>query len=60
MSQDWLKTAGYLETENQNLINFIYVPPKNTTQNNIPADAGYFIWSEIDLTDLKNQILQQK
>ena len=59
-SQDWLKTAAYLDTENQNSINYIYVSPKITTQNNIAADAGYFIRSEIDSTDLKNQILQQK
>ena len=52
-SQDWLKTGGYLDTEDQNSINYIYVPPKKTTQNNIPADAGHFIWSEIDSTDLK-------
>ena len=52
-SQDWLKTGGYLDTEDQDSINYIYVPPKKTTQNNIPADAGHFIWSEIDSTDLK-------
>ena len=47
------KNAGYLDTKNQELINYIYVPPKETFQNNIPADAGHFIRSEIDSTDLK-------
>ena len=59
-SQDWLKTAGYLNTEDQNSINYIFVPPKKTTQNNVPADADIFIRSEIYSTELKKQILQQK
>ena len=52
-SQDWLKTAGYLDTGDQKSINYIYVPSKKTNENNIPADAGHFIRSEIDSTDLK-------
>ena len=30
-SQDWLETAGYLDTENQESINYIYVPLKKNT-----------------------------
>ena len=59
-SQDLLKNAGYLDTENQESINYIYVPPKETFQNKIPADAGHFIWSEIDSTDLKKSNLATK
>ena len=33
---------------------------KKTPQNNIPADAGHFIWSEIDSTDLKKSNLATK
>ena len=29
-SQDWLKAAGYLDTDDQKSINYIYVPPKKT------------------------------
>ena len=59
-SQDLLKNAGYLDTENQESINYMYVPPKETFQNNIPADAGHFIRSEIDSTDLKKSNLVTK
>ena len=31
----------------------MFVPPKNVLKNNIPYDAGHFIRTEIDLTDLK-------
>ena len=60
ISQDWLKNAGYLDTENQEWINYINVPPKETPQNNIPADDGHFIQSEIDSTNLKKSDLATK
>ena len=28
ISKDWLKTAGYLDTKDQDKINYIIVPPK--------------------------------
>lgn len=59
-SPNWLKTAGYIDPENQESINYIYVPPKKPPQNNIPADACCFIWSEIDWTDLKKSNLTTK
>ena len=52
-SSDWLKSAGYLDTTDQKAINHIFVPPKKTEENNIPADAGHFIRSEIEITELK-------
>ena len=33
----------------------MFVPPKNETKNNIPADAGYFLRTEIDSTDFKTE-----
>ena len=59
-SQDWLKAAGYFDTEDQNSIHYIYVPPKKTNQNNIPADASHFIRSEVDSADLKKSNLASK
>ena len=56
----FLKTAGYLDTEDQNSINYIFAPPKKTTQNNIPANAGHFIQSERNSRDLKKTNLAKK
>ena len=53
ISTEWLKTAGYLDTKDQNKINYIFVPPKKETSNNIPADAAHFIRTEIDSTYFK-------
>ena len=34
----------------------MFLPPKSETQkNNIPADAGHFLRTEIDSTDFKNE-----
>ena len=39
----------------------MFVPPKNDTEkNNIPADAGHFLRTEIDSIDLKNENLTTK
>ena len=38
----------------------MFVPPKNEAKNNIPADAGYFLRTEIDSTDFKNENLTKK
>ena len=59
-SADWLKTAGYLDTKDQDAINYIFVPPKKTEENKIPTDAGHYIRSEIDATDLKKSNLASK
>lgn len=40
-STDWLKSAGYLDAKDQDVISYIYVPPKKTEQNKISADAGH-------------------
>ena len=53
ISTEWLKTAGYLDTKDQNKISYIFVPPKKETSNNIPADAAHFIRTEIDSADFK-------
>ena len=57
-----LKTAGYLDTKDQDKINYMFVPPKNKTKkkNNIPADAGHFLRTEIDSIDFKNESLTTK
>ena len=33
----------------------MFVAPKNETKNNIPADAGHFLRTEIDSKDFKNE-----
>ena len=33
----------------------MFVPPKNETKNDIPADAGHFSRTAIDSTDFKNE-----
>ena len=33
-SVQWLKSAGYLDTEDQRSINYIYVPPKGDKKKN--------------------------
>ena len=43
ISTEWLKTAGYLDTKDQDKINYIFIAPKTETSNNIPADAAHFI-----------------
>ena len=60
ISAEWLKTAGYLDTKDQDKINYIFVPPKKEDKNNIPGDAGHFIRNEIDSTDFKKENLASK
>ena len=60
ISADWLKTAGYLDTCDQDKINYIFVPPKKKTENKIPGDAGHFVRTEIENTDFKNENLVTK
>ena len=59
-SADCLKTAGYLDTKDQDKINYIFVPPKKETTNKIPEDACLFIRIEIDLADFKKENLSSK
>ena len=59
IAKDWLKTAGYLDTKDQDKINYIFVPPKKY-QNKISGDAGHFIRTKIDSTDFKNENLASK
>ena len=59
-SKDWLKTAGYLDTEDQDKINYIFVPPKKVEVNKIPGDAGHFIRTEINSTGFKKENLVTK
>ena len=54
------KTARYLDTKDQDKINYIFFPPKKETSNNIPADAAHFIRTEIDSTDFKKKNLTTK
>lgn len=60
ISAEWLKTAGYLDKEDQDKINYIFVPPKKKSENKIPGDAGHFIRTEIDYTNFKNENLITK
>ena len=59
-SRNWLKTAGYLDTKDQDKINYIFVPPKKVEINKIPGDAGHFIRTEINSTDFKKENLVTK
>ena len=38
----------------------MFVAPKSETKNNIPADAGHFLRTEIDSIDFKNENLTTK
>ena len=60
ISAEWLKTAGYLDTKDQDKINYIFVPPKKETTNKIPDDAVPFIRTEIDSTNFKKENLTSK
>ena len=59
-SKDWLKSAGFLDTKDQDKINYIFVPPKKVEINKIPGDAAHFIRTEIDSTDFKKENLATK
>ena len=54
ISTEWLKTAGFSDTKDQDKINYIFVSPKKKDTNKIPGDAGPFIRTEIENTDFKN------
>ena len=60
ISKEWLKTAGYLDTKDQDKINYIFVPPKQEETNEIPDDAGHFVRTEIESTDFKKENLALK
>ena len=48
---DWLKAAGYLDTEDQDAIQYIFNPPKNNVNNeNKPTEPAE---TAGDVTDLK-------
>lgn len=56
ISADWLKKAGFLDTKDQDKINYIFVPPKKKEKKNkIFGDAGHVIRTEIDNADFKNE-----
>ena len=58
--KDWLKNAGYLDTKDQDGINYILVLPKDVRENDIPYDAEHFICTEIESTDFKKSNLASK
>ena len=60
VSAEWLKTAGFLDTRDQDKINYIFIPPKKETTNKILGDAGHFIRTEIENTDFKKENLAAK
>ena len=58
-----LKAAAYLDTKDEGKTKSIlcfYLQKRREKKNNIPADAGHFLKTEIDSTDLKNQNLTTK
>ena len=58
-SADWLKAAGYLETENQNAVEYVYVPPKNNVSNDDNNNNNKKETEPVgDVIDLKNQTVQ--
>ena len=60
VSDNWLKAAGYLNTKDQDAINYIFVPPKKVAANNIPGDTGHFIRTAIENIDFKKENLASK
>ena len=60
ISAESLKTAGYLDTKDQDKINYIFVPPKKEPANNIPEDAAQFIRTDFDSTSFKKENLASK
>ena len=56
VSAEWLKTAGYLDTKDQDKINYMFVPPKKDKTDK----TGHFIRTEIDSTDFKKENLASK
>ena len=60
ISADWLKKAGFLDTKDQDKINYIFVPPKKKEKNKILGDAGHIIRTEIDNTDFKTENFASK
>ena len=60
ISADWLKATGYLDTKDQDKINYIFVPPKKEDKKNISGDAGHFVRTEIDSADFKKENLASK
>ena len=59
-SQKWLKAAGYLDTKDQDKINYMLIPPKNETTNKTPSDSAHLLRTEIDSTDFKKENLTTK
>ena len=60
ISAEWLKTAGYLDTKDQDKINYTFVPLEKEETNEVPGDAGHFIRTEIDSTDFRKENLASK
>ena len=51
-----MKTAGYLDTKDQDKINYMFVPPKKDKTDK----TGHFIRTEIDSTNFKKENLASK
>ena len=60
ISEDLLKTDDYLDTKDQDKINYMFLPPKKEDKNNIPGAAGHFVRTEIYSTDFKKENLASK
>ena len=56
ISAEWLKTAGYLDTKDQDKINYIFVPPKKETTNKFQMMQV----TEIVSTNFKKENLTSK
>ena len=60
MFAEWLKTTGYLDTKDQDKINYMFIPPKKETANEIPSYVGHFIRTEIHSAEFKKENLASK
>ena len=60
ISAECLKTAGYLDTLDQDKINYIFAPPKKKRENKKSGDPAHFIRTEIENTDFKNEKMVTK
>ena len=55
-----VKNWGVLKHKQARCNKLLFLPPKKTEENKIPADAGHFIRSEIEVTNLKKSDLATK
>ena len=56
ISAEWLKTAGYLDTSDQDKVNYIFVPPKKKTENKYLPTPDNSLEQKLRIRTLKMKI----